>query len=191
MPTVEYVAKPERKKFSFWRSGMTIDSMKTVLIVDDEDDVRTYLEMALEDAGYTVITASDGNEGLAKLSEKTPDLISLDVVMPKGSGVKFYRELKKKPEWSDIPVIVVTGHARDELGKADFNEMTMSGPGVYLEKPVTAAKYVEAVGQILGVAGLKPSEADDGLKEELKSLIDRADPDTLKEIIKTIKKKPE
>jgi CheY-like chemotaxis protein len=170
---------------------MTIDSMKTVLIVDDEDDVRTYLEMALEDAGYTVITASDGNEGLAKLSEKTPDLISLDVVMPKGSGVKFYRELKKKPEWSDIPVIVVTGHARDELGKADFNEMTMSGPGVYLEKPVTAAKYVEAVGQILGVAGLKPSEVDDGLKEELKSLIDRADPDTLKEIIKTIKKKPE
>ncbi len=170
---------------------MTIDTMKTVLIVDDEDDVRTYLEMALGDAGYTVITASDGNEGLAKLSEKLPDLISLDVVMPKGSGVKFYRELKKKPEWSDIPVIVVTGHARDELGKADFKEMTMSGPGVYLEKPVTAAKYVEAVGAILGVAGSKPSGIEDGLKEELKSLIDRADPETLKEIINTIKNKPQ
>lgn len=166
---------------------MSIDSRKTVLIIDDEDDVRSYLEMALEDAGYEVMSASDGSEGLARLSEKIPDLISLDVVMPKGSGVKFYRELKKKPEWSGVPVIVVTGHARDELGKADFNEMTMSGPGVYLEKPVTAAKYVEAVGSILGVHGKKPAGTDDGLKEELKSLIDKADPETLKEILKSIK----
>ncbi len=166
---------------------MSNDSKKTVLIIDDEDDVRSYLEMALEDAGYEVMSASDGIEGLARLSEKIPDLISLDVVMPKGSGVKFYRELKKKPEWSAIPVIIVTGHARDELGKADFNEMTMSGPGVYLEKPVTASKYVEAVGAILGVGGKISPETDNELKEELKSLIDRADPATLKEILKSIK----
>ncbi|HNU91127.1 MAG TPA: response regulator [Spirochaetota bacterium] len=166
---------------------MIADPKKVVLIIDDEDDVRSYLEMALEDAGYEVLTASDGNEGLTRLSEKTPDLISLDVVMPKGSGVKFYRELKKKPEWSAIPVIIVTGHARDELGKTDFTEMTMSGPGVYLEKPVTAVKYVEAVGTILGVGVKKTAGPDDGLKEELKSLIDKADPETLKEILKSIK----
>ncbi len=169
---------------------MGIDNKKTVLVIDDEDDVRNYLAMALEDAGYQVVTASDGNEGLSKLSENHPDLISLDVVMPKGSGVKFYREMKKKPEWSGIPVIVVTGHARDDLGKADFNEMTMSGPGVYLEKPITAARYVEAVNTILGITGSRQSATDEGLKTELKSIIDHADPSTLKEILSTIKKRP-
>ena len=49
--------------------------------------------------------------------------------MPSHSGAKFYRDLKKDKKLSKIPVLIVTGHARDELGKADFNEMTMSGPG--------------------------------------------------------------
>jgi CheY-like chemotaxis protein len=84
---------------------------KTVLIVDDEADTVRFLAMAVEDAGFEVMTASDGVEAIEKIKEKTPDLISLDIVMPKGGGIRCFRELQKNPAWSKIPVIVVT--ARD------------------------------------------------------------------------------
>ncbi len=162
----------------------------TVLVVDDEKDVVRFLKMALEDNGFNVITASNGAEGIDKLKEQTPDLISLDVVMPGGSGLKMQRQMKKNDAWAKIPVLVVTGHARDDLGKSDFNEMTMSGPGVYLEKPVTAPKYVAAVKKILGLSeGKDDVQAASSVKDEVKSLLDSSDPETLKEILKLMKDK--
>jgi CheY-like chemotaxis protein len=163
-------------------------SSKQVLVVDDEDDVLRFLSMVLEDAGFKVATATSGVEGLEKIKADPPDLISLDIVMPKGSGVKLFRELKKDPELSKIPVMVVTGHARDEFGKADFTEMTMSGPGVYLEKPLNAETYIAAVNKILGTEkGHEKSEDD--LKDKISSMMDSASPDTLKEIINLIQKR--
>ncbi len=161
---------------------------KTVLIVDDEEDVVTFLSATLEDAGFTVVTASGGVEALQIMEHVRPDVISLDVVMPKGSGIKLYRELAKNPLWSNIPVIIVTGHARDDFGRADFNEMTLSGPGVYLEKPVTAAVYVKAIKSALGYATDMVSDEVLQLREEVKSLISNAPPETLREILKSIKK---
>jgi len=162
---------------------------KTVLIVDDEQDVVDFLSMALEDAGFETVFANDGMEALGKMKEKAPDIISLDVVMPGGSGVKFYRELKKNSAWASIPVIVVTGHARDELGKTDFHEMTLSGPGVYLEKPVTAASYVRAINEALGGGTGGPAEEKDKIRKEVESLIDGADVEMLREITEMIKSK--
>jgi CheY-like chemotaxis protein len=83
---------------------------KIILVVDDEDDVRRYLSMALEDAGFEVLTASDGEEALKVLSNHPVDLISLDLIMPRKSGVKLYRDLQKDKAWKKIPVLVVTGH---------------------------------------------------------------------------------
>ena len=103
---------------------------KTILVVDDEADVRNYLKAALLEAGFEVVTAEDGFEALVAVRTKAPDLISLDLVMPRKSGVKFYRDLSRNKEWAKIPIIIVTGHARDDLGKADFKELTMSGPGI-------------------------------------------------------------
>ncbi|MFC1587696.1 response regulator [Planctomycetota bacterium] len=168
---------------------MTEKVNKTVLIVDDEADVIRFLQMALEDAGFDVVLASNGVEALEKVKEQVPDLISLDIVMPKGSGVKFHRDLKKNSEWSRIPVIIVSGHARDDEGKADFQEMTLSGPGVYLEKPVTAESYVKAVRRVLGLEKLGNLPEAITLKDEVRSLIESADTDTLKEIYKAIQKK--
>ena len=71
---------------------------KTILVVDDEPDVRTYLTMVLQDAGFNVMSASDGNEALAMVNEQKPDFISLDLVMPNKSGIRFYHELRKKKE---------------------------------------------------------------------------------------------
>ena len=166
---------------------------KTVLVVDDEPDVVRFLQMALEDDGFTVVTASDGLEGLEKARKFKPDLISMDLVMPKHSGAKMYRELQKDKELKKIPVLIVTGHAHDELGKADLEELTMSGPGIYLEKPVKPANYVANVRKMLDMPDSgqpeKKSGDKDKLKEELESLAKEADPEKLKKIIDELKKK--
>jgi CheY-like chemotaxis protein len=164
---------------------------KTVLVVDDEADVRNFLRIALLEAGFEVVTASDGFEALEQVKKQIPDLISLDLVMPKKSGAKFHRELTKNREWAKIPVIIVTGHARDDLGKADLKELTMSGPGVYLEKPVKPDNYVAAIKQMLG---MDTTEEESELAEQvelqsdLKNMIDEADPDTLRKLRDMLRK---
>jgi two-component system alkaline phosphatase synthesis response regulator PhoP len=163
---------------------------KRILVVDDEADVREYLKAALEDAGFEVETACDGLEALEKIRLNPPDLISLDLVMPKHSGVKCYRELQKDKTLSKIPVLTVTGHARDELGKADFEEMTMSGPGVYLEKPVSSQKYVSAVRKLLGMEPLETSEKKgDDLQKTLAEALKGADTKALQRALEALKKK--
>jgi len=163
---------------------------KRILIVDDEEDIREYLKVALEDAGFEVETASDGLEALEICRRNPPDLISLDLVMPKHSGVKCYRELQKDKTLSKIPILTVTGHARDDLGKADFEEMTMSGPGVYLEKPVSTNKYVSAVRKLLGMEPLESSETQqDDLQKTLSEALKGANADSLKRALEALKKK--
>lgn len=132
---------------------------KTVLVVDDESDVRNYLKSALENSGFDVMTANNGFEALEIMKENLPDLISLDLVMPKHSGMKFYREMQKNKEWSKIPVLIVTGHARDELGKVDFDTLMMQGPGVYLEKPVKPNTFIEKVCLLLNIEFRKISNS--------------------------------
>jgi len=170
---------------------MAEPATKTILVVDDEEDVRQYLTMALMDAGFRVITAADGFEALEKVKTETPDLISLDLVMPKKSGIKFYRDMIKNKKWAKIPILVVTGHARDDLGKADLRELTISGPGIYLEKPVKPQNYIAAIKKLLK---MDTSADEDTLAEqveiqnELKNLIDEADPETLKKLKELMKK---
>ena len=168
---------------------------KTVLVVDDEDDVRDYLAMTLEDAGFNVMTAANGQEALARIEEKTPDFISLDLVMPQKSGMKLLYELRRNKEWSNIPFVIVTAHARDELGKRDLADIlsnkTFSGPKVYLEKPVTPERYVGFICEQLGVeheASEQVAKTDE-LRGELMKLIDSADPGKLAEAMKLLKKK--
>jgi len=165
---------------------------KRVLVVDDEADVRQYLSLALEDAGFEVRTASDGFEALEAMKQNPADLVSLDLVMPKRSGAAFYRDLQKHPDWKHIPVLVVTGHARDDQGRADFEELTMSGPGIYLEKPVRPDNYVAAVRKLLGLGNgeAAPQEGDpDALRQKLLDKLREADADDLKRALDALKKK--
>ncbi len=163
---------------------------KRILVVDDEADIRAYLSMALEDAGFEVDTAEDGVQALEKVKENPPDLVSLDLVMPKGSGAQFHRAMNKDEKLAKIPILVVTGHARDDLGKVDFEELTMSGSGVYLEKPVTPAKYVSAVCRLLDIPEPGQESSDPAkLREELKKSLDDADPEDLKRALEALKKK--
>jgi CheY-like chemotaxis protein len=109
---------------------------KTILVVDDEPDTVAFLETTLRYAGFTVVTAANGEEALDRVRERKPDLISLDLVMPRKSGIKFFYELRKNKAWASIPVMIVTGHARDEMGSGDLNTLLeqkmISGPQAYL-----------------------------------------------------------
>jgi CheY-like chemotaxis protein len=126
-----------------------IEMPKKILIVEDEDDPRTYLEVLFQENGYETAVATDGDEALPKAKEFKPDLITLDIIMPHETGVKFYRNLHKDPVLSKIPVIILSGVTRyKELFARDH--ATMPKPFAFVEKPFDKeellAKVKEAVG---------------------------------------------
>ncbi len=86
---------------------------KQILLVDDERDLVFYTKLFLEDQGYEVITAYDGQEALEVLDEQRPDLIVLDVAMPRMSGWDVLRTMQDDPEKADIPVLMLTARSED------------------------------------------------------------------------------
>lgn len=99
-------------------------AVKTILVVDDEEHIRELATMYLENEGYTVLTAADGEEALATARAKSPDLIVLDVMMPRLDGLDVCRELRKE---SDVPVLMLTARSEEvdrivglELGADDY-----------------------------------------------------------------------
>jgi CheY-like chemotaxis protein len=165
---------------------------KTVLVVDDEPDVREYLKTVLEDAEFNVLTAGDGEEALDVIRQEKPDFISLDLIMPRKSGHKLLYELKKDKELSRIPVLIVTAHARDELGKDSLEDLlsnrVMSGPGTYLEKPVNPLSYVRSIQRALGMEESKETEDKLSLRDELQEKLQGADADALRQALEALKK---
>jgi len=164
---------------------------KTVLVVDDEPNVREYLAQILLDAGFNVLQAGDGSEAMEVIQRQRPDFISLDLVMPKKSGHKLLYELRKDRDLSRIPVLIVTAHAQDELGEGDLKDImdnrVISGPGVYLEKPVKPLTYVRAVQRALGIEET-PADADRiSLQEELKKVLPDAEPHALRRALEALK----
>ncbi|MCX7735349.1 MAG: response regulator [Candidatus Kapabacteria bacterium] len=113
--------------------------------------------------------------------------------MPKHSGIKFYRDIKKGKEWSKIPVLIVTGHSKNDLGKADFKALIMQGLGVYLEKPVKPNNYVATICQMLGIESpveiQEENELDpDKLRDELLKNLSTADTEALQKALDALKK---
>jgi Fe-S oxidoreductase/CheY-like chemotaxis protein len=112
---------------------------RKVLVVDDEEDVRSFLMMVFEDAGAEVVSASDGDQAVAMAREHQPDLISLDLSMPGKDGVETFVELRRTAETEEIPVCVVTGHP--EFRQVIYDR-PVSPPEGYLGKPVDEEKLV-------------------------------------------------
>ena len=86
--------------------------VKRVLIIDDDPDIVAFVVTVLEESGYISLIARDGETGMAKTIEEKPDLIILDVLMPKQGGIKMYRELKGDESLKKIPVIILSGIAK-------------------------------------------------------------------------------
>ncbi len=166
---------------------------KTVLVVDDEEDIREFLSTVLEDVGFNVVTAADGVEALERVETSIPDFISLDLVMPHKSGLRFLHDLRRRQEWRDIPVAVVTSHAHDDLGKRDFTDIfsgeVIDGPQFYMGKPVDPDRYVSVICEKLGVDVEEDRIQTDSakLRSELHRVVDDADPSRLAEMLKLLK----
>lgn len=165
---------------------------KTILVVDDEPGVRQYLKTVLEDAHFKVITAADGEEALEVVKKQKPDFISLDLVMPKKSGHKLLYELRKDKELSRIPVLIVTAHAKSELGKKDLEDLmenrVMSGPGTYLEKPVSPIAFVRAIQRTLGIEESKETADRISLKDELERSLKGASAEAIRNALAALRK---
>lgn len=165
---------------------------KTVLVVDDEPNVRFYLASLLKDAGFNVKTAGDGIEALEMIRQQKPDFISLDLVMPRKSGQKLLYELRKNKELSRIPVLIVTAHAEDELGKGDLEDILeqrmISGPGTYLEKPVKPLDYVRSVQRALGIEESPEVKETLEIKDKLLERIKAANPAALQKALEALER---
>jgi len=128
---------------------------KKVLVVDDDPDIRMLNKSIVEESGYTTIEAENGVEGLKMAKKENPDLIILDVLMPKQSGVRLYRELVTDKSLKDIPIILLSGIAkstflRSQKALTQFGGAEVPEPEVYLEKPVEPEELAKRIKEALG-----------------------------------------
>ncbi|MBI4588325.1 MAG: SpoIIE family protein phosphatase [Candidatus Rokubacteria bacterium] len=141
---------------------MNLLQKSTILFADDDPVVGEFLEIILRQAGYTVVKATDGVEAMERVRQSSPDLILLDVVMPRLDGLEVLRSLRENPDTSQIPVIMLTQKAQVEDRVKGFE----SGADDYVPKPFAAqellvrihallkrSEKVRALGPLMGVLG--------------------------------------
>jgi len=148
-----------------------MSDQKEVLIVDDSEENVIFLAQILEDHGYRFRVARDGKEAMAALGERRPDLVLLDVMMPRKSGVHVYSHMKGEPDLVKIPIIIITGATEvtgvsvktgeaqpkesygDDmargLGTALHEALKDAAPDGYIEKPIEPQALVEKVRELL------------------------------------------
>lgn len=122
---------------------------KKILLVDDESDMIETMVIQLEAVGYEVISAFDGLEGLEKAKKESPDLIILDIMLPKMSGYKVCGLLKKDSRYSRIPIILFTARAQESdkvMGKD-------AGADAYVTKPFDAKNLLLKIRKLLKMEG--------------------------------------
>jgi len=121
---------------------------KKILIIDDEKDMRTYLATLFRKAGYETDTATNGEEGVELAEACHPDLITLDILMPKGSGVRAYRGLRTSAKTKDIPIVVLTGLTRLDDFFGDLGDLPR--PNAMVEKPIDRDAFLGTVEALIG-----------------------------------------
>lgn len=128
---------------------------KKILVVDDDPDVRLFNTTVVEENGFIPLEASNGEEGLKMIKEEKPSLVILDVLMPRQSGIRLYRELKTDQTLKDIQVIILSGIAkktflRSQKALTEFGGESVPEPETYLEKPVEPEELAGAIKKYLG-----------------------------------------
>jgi CheY-like chemotaxis protein len=118
----------------------------TVLVCDDEPVLRMLVRATLDQGGYTVIEACDGDEALARTLSHRPDLILLDMMMPGRSGSDVLRALRADPLTAETPVIMLTARAQ----AADREAVELAGASHYLTKPFSPVGLAALVEDVLG-----------------------------------------
>ena len=126
-----------------------------ILVMEDEDALATLLQYNLEKEGYDVVIASDGEEGLVQIDERQPDLVLLDWMLPKVSGIEVCRRLRGRAETRNLPIIMLTarGEESDRVRGLD------TGAGDYLTKPFSMVELIARIRAVL--RRIRPGLADD------------------------------
>jgi DNA-binding response OmpR family regulator len=123
---------------------------KSILVIDDNDDIRGLLSLVLQKEGYEVLEAAGGSEALIKINESKPDLILLDVMMPGLSGLEVLATIResKEKKISEVPVIMITAKSTID----DIDAAIELGANSYIVKPFRPANLVEKVSEIFQAA---------------------------------------
>lgn len=118
---------------------------KKILIVDDEPNIVLSLEFLMRREGHAVITASDGQQALDQLSEDRPDLMILDVMMPRKNGFEVCGEVRADPTFAYMPILMLSAKGRE----AEMNKGLSLGANAYITKPFSTHDLVEKVNELL------------------------------------------
>jgi len=126
--------------------------MKTILVIDDDPDIRRLVAWKLRQAGFSAVAEEDGEAGLAAARGRTsegpsvrPDLVLVDWTMPKLSGIEVCRVLRENPDTADIPVILLTAKAQE----TEFERGMAAGADDYIVKPFSPKEMLERVEAVL------------------------------------------
>ena len=144
------------------------DRAPRILLVDDEQPIQTLLSFPLQRDGYDVVVASDGREALARFDEQQPDLVVLDLMLPRMDGLEVCKRLRAKGE--TVPIIMLTAKS-EEIDKVLGLEL---GADDYITKPFSMREFRSRVKAALRRAGMSRAEADGERPIELRGL--RVDP---------------
>ena len=126
---------------------MTAENIaKKILVADDEPFIVRSLTFVLKKQGYKTITATDGEEAVTKIQEEKPDLVCLDVMMPKKTGFEVCQEVRANPELSDLYIIMLTARGQE----ADRERGLRLGVNEFMTKPFSPSKIIERVKAALG-----------------------------------------
>jgi DNA-binding response OmpR family regulator len=119
---------------------------KRILIVDDEPDIVTSLEFLMKRAGFEVDVAVDGEAALQAAEARSPDLVLLDIMLPKMNGFELCQKLRADPKWRGMKIVMLTAKGREsEIAKG-----LALGADVYVTKPFSTKDLVAQVRQLLG-----------------------------------------
>lgn len=141
--TIAFPAGTHKEESTVQTSTSAVGGKERILVVDDEKDVRSMIQDVLTSAGYTVETASDGAEAIEAFDRQRPDLVLLDMIMPKMSGLETFDAFLLRPPL--IRVVLVTGYSQD--GKA--REIMRKGVAAFLQKPFEADDLLRVVRRVL------------------------------------------
>jgi len=121
--------------------------LRKILIVDDEPYILNILDFSLDAEGYTVLQAADGEQALQLVRDERPDLVIMDVMMPRQDGFETCRQLKDDPKTSGIPIVMLT--ARGSREDREIGDMVKADG--YITKPFSPQKLLDTVSDFLGV----------------------------------------
>ena len=119
---------------------------RKVLIADDEPNIVTSIEYLMTKSGYQVAVARNGDEALALVDTFRPDLVLLDVMMPRRSGYDVCRQMRERPEWRHIKVVMLSAKGRE----AEVSRGLSLGADAYLTKPFSNRDLIAQVASLLG-----------------------------------------